>query len=128
MLMEMMEWRWRCILFIYLTYHIFARNRTVFDTLQAVDENRRCYRLIGGVLCARTVKEVLPELRANKDQLEHMVKMGNEQLTKKGEALNKYIEENNIKFRTPDIKDDEAAAEESEEAPTTERKQLLVTN
>jgi prefoldin subunit 2 len=32
-----------------------------------MEENRKCYRLIGGVLVERTVKDVVPSLTANKD-------------------------------------------------------------
>lgn len=41
----------------------------VIDTLKEVDETRRCYRMVGGVLVERTVKEVLPALENNKEQV-----------------------------------------------------------
>lgn len=87
---------------IYLTSHQLKNmnnRRTVIETLKSVQDDRRCYRLVGGVLCGRTVKDVLPELTANKDQLENMVTMGGDQLTKKGQEINKYIEQNNIRIR-----------------------------
>lgn len=37
----------------------------VCETLRPLDEARRCYQLLGGVLVERTVKEMLPELEAN---------------------------------------------------------------
>ncbi|KAL2771429.1 prefoldin subunit 2, partial [Daubentonia madagascariensis] len=40
----------------------------VIDTLKEVDETRKCYRMVGGVLVERTVKEVLPALENNKEQ------------------------------------------------------------
>lgn len=100
-------------------------HRTVIDTLKAVDETRRCYRLVGGVLCARTVKDVLPELSANKDQLENMVKLGGEQLSKKGVEINKFIEVHNIRVKGADNENSPPA--EVEPSPA-DRKQLLVTN
>lgn len=37
--------------------------------MKEVDEARRCYRMVGGVLVERTVKEVLPALENNKEQV-----------------------------------------------------------
>jgi prefoldin subunit 2 len=39
----------------------------VIDTLKDIDPERKCYRLIGGVLVERNVKEVLPALRAKEE-------------------------------------------------------------
>ncbi|KAF6728185.1 Prefoldin subunit 2 [Oryzias melastigma] len=41
----------------------------VIETLKEVDPSRKCYRLVGGVLVERTVKEVLPALENNKEQV-----------------------------------------------------------
>lgn len=41
----------------------------MIDTLKEVDETRKCYRMVGGVLVERTVKEVLPALENNKEQV-----------------------------------------------------------
>ena len=35
----------------------------------AEDPNRKCFRLIGGVLTERTVKEVVPALKTNRDNV-----------------------------------------------------------
>jgi prefoldin subunit 2 len=71
--------------------------RTVIDTLKGVDDNRKCFRLIGGVLCEQTVKETLPNLIHNKEQLEKLIESGKEQLTKKGMEINRFKEEHNIR-------------------------------
>lgn len=44
--------------------------RLVIETLQNVDEDRKCFRMVGGVLVERTVKEVLPALTTNRDQVQ----------------------------------------------------------
>ncbi|KAJ8321920.1 hypothetical protein KUTeg_000391 [Tegillarca granosa] len=41
----------------------------VIETLQEVDGNRKCFRMVGGVLVERTVKDVSPALANNRDQI-----------------------------------------------------------
>uniref|UniRef100_A0A672UM49 Prefoldin subunit 2 n=1 Tax=Strigops habroptila TaxID=2489341 RepID=A0A672UM49_STRHB len=41
----------------------------VIETLRDVDPTRKCYRMVGGILVERTVKEVLPALESNKEQV-----------------------------------------------------------
>ena len=55
------------------------------------------------------MKETLPNLNQNKEQLEKLIENGKEQLTKKGYEINKFKEEHNIK-----VKDE---AEPKSEAP-----------
>ena len=43
--------------------------RLVVDVLKGVEGERRCFRLVGGVLVERTVKEVLPALQYNNEQV-----------------------------------------------------------
>ena len=43
--------------------------RMVIETLTGVDPSRKCFRMIGGVLVERTVREVLPALTTNRDQV-----------------------------------------------------------
>lgn len=79
------------------------------------------------MLCARTVKDVLPELTANKDRLENMVGMGGDQLAKKGVEINKYIEVHNIRIKGQDSEAQPEPVAAAEAAEAAERKQLLVT-
>ena len=41
----------------------------VIKALQPLDKTRKCFRQIGDVLVERTVGEVLPAVRSNRDQL-----------------------------------------------------------
>ena len=41
----------------------------VIETLDKVDKDRRCFRLVGGVLVERKVGEVEPALIGNKDKV-----------------------------------------------------------
>lgn len=76
--------------------------RTVIDTLKNVDGNRKCFRLIGGVLCERTVKEVLPQLNDSKDQLDKLISSRQEHLTSKGVEINQFRDKHNIKIKGQD--------------------------
>lgn len=57
-------------------------------------------------MAEQTVKETLPNLIQNRDQLEKLIENGKEQLTKKGIEINKFKEEHNIK-----VKSEEEASE-----------------
>lgn len=41
----------------------------VEDTLKVLDGDRRAYRLVGDILVERSVKEVLPSVTSNKDNV-----------------------------------------------------------
>ncbi|KAM0749844.1 Prefoldin [Meredithblackwellia eburnea MCA 4105] len=48
----------------------------VIETLEeafAADPDRKCFRLIGGILTERTVKDVLPELQSNHSQIKDIM-------------------------------------------------------
>lgn len=96
-----------------------------------MDESRKCFRLIGGVLCEGTVKTILPQLVSNKDKLEELIKTGNEQINKKGEEILKYKEEHNIRIAGQGGPEGAggggaAAAEEKAADPNTNRNVLVV--
>ncbi|CAO1331570.1 unnamed protein product [Diamesa hyperborea] len=75
-------------------------HKTVIDTLKTVDEDRKCFRLIGGVLVEQKVVSVLPQLVENKNQLEKLIENGKEQLTKKGIEINEFKKEYNIQVKS----------------------------
>ena len=41
----------------------------MLETLDPLSENRKCFRLINGVLVERTVKDVVPALKTNQEGL-----------------------------------------------------------
>lgn len=92
--------------------------------MKTVDENRKCFRLIGGVLCERTVKDVLPQLNDAKDQLEKLIATKHEQLTTKGIEINKFREEHNIKIKGQDAPEADAAGPDGND----KRNHVLVAN
>ncbi|VFV20412.1 prefoldin subunit 2 [Lynx pardinus] len=84
----------------------------VIDTLKEVDEARKCYRMVGGVLVERTVKEVLPALESNKEQIQKIIETLTQQLQAKGRELNEFREKHNIRLMG---EDDKPAAKENSE-------------
>jgi len=77
-------------------------HKIVIDTLKEVDGDRKCFRMVGGLLCERTVKEVLPILVSNQEQLATCIKDLTETLNKKSQELNDFTEKHNLKIRGQD--------------------------
>eukprot|EP00088_Acartia_fossae_P032758 TRINITY_DN33506_c0_g1_i1.p1 TRINITY_DN33506_c0_g1~~TRINITY_DN33506_c0_g1_i1.p1 ORF type:complete len:136 (+),score=48.40 TRINITY_DN33506_c0_g1_i1:40-447(+) len=71
----------------------------VIETLEGVDADRKCFRMVGGVLVERTVKEVLPALVSNRDKMGKLIESLDKQLKDKGEEINGYMEKHNIQLR-----------------------------
>jgi chaperonin cofactor prefoldin len=73
----------------YLTAGILAHrlclSRLVLETLEPLPADRKCFRMINGVLVERTVKDVVPALKTNseglKKVLEDLVKQYNSKQT-----------------------------------------------
>lgn len=87
----------------------------VIETLKNVNEERKCFRMIGGILTERKVKDVLPVLVTNKEKLIELIAKLNEQLLKKGDEINEYKEKYNIRIRgQEDLKQDEQTTSTSE--------------
>ena len=55
----------------------FLISRLVIDTLDGVDPDRRCFRLVGGILVERKVGEVAPALSNNRDKVGHLFLLDN---------------------------------------------------
>ncbi|KAJ8281819.1 hypothetical protein COCON_G00043380 [Conger conger] len=86
----------------------------VIDTLQEVDPSRKCFRLVGGVLVERTVKEVLPALESNKGQISRIVESLSTQMQAKGRELTEYRERYNIRLVGEDEGSSKGAASNRE--------------
>ncbi|XP_058834922.1 probable prefoldin subunit 2 [Topomyia yanbarensis] len=103
-------------------------HKTVIDTLKTVEPGRKCFRLIGGVLCEQTVEVVLPQLVQNKDQLEKLIENGKDQITKKGIEINQYKDEHNIKVRGQDTTPAATSEKENVEDKSSGNRNVLVGN
>ena len=64
--------------------------------LLAVDDKRRCFRLIGGVLVERTVGEVIPAIGKNLENIEIAMKKLNEQVLRMDEESEAFRKEFNV--------------------------------
>jgi len=62
----------------------------VVRTLEPMDKNRKCFRLISEVLVERTTGETLPAVRKNKEALEEVVKKLHEGMQQQEKELAEY--------------------------------------
>ena len=54
---------------VVLMFYAYSLIRIVLEALRDVPADRRCFRMVGGVLVERTVKDVTPALQHNTDQV-----------------------------------------------------------
>jgi prefoldin subunit 2 len=47
--------------------------RLVIETLEPLPQNRKCFRMVNGVLVERTIKDVIPSLKTNADGLKQVL-------------------------------------------------------
>uniref|UniRef100_A0A5B6ZCH3 Putative prefoldin subunit 2 n=1 Tax=Davidia involucrata TaxID=16924 RepID=A0A5B6ZCH3_DAVIN len=92
-----------------------SEHSLVINAIQPLDPSRRCYRMIGGVLVERTIKEVLPAVQRNKEGLEEVIARLNEALEKKKKELVDFEAKYKIKIRKSDseVKDESGRKEGS---------------
>ncbi len=86
-----------------------------------MDGDRKCFRMIGGVLVERTVKEVTPALTSNSEKLGKLIETLEKQLKEKGEEINGYMEKHNIQVRGGQQQQQQKKAE-SENVEKAEKK------
>ncbi|KAK3028180.1 hypothetical protein RJ639_039463 [Escallonia herrerae] len=91
-----------------------SEHSLVINAIQPLDPSRRCYRMIGGVLVERTIKEVLPAVQRNKEGLEEVIARLNEALEKKKREIAAFEAKYKIRIRKSDeVKDDGSRKEGS---------------
>ena len=62
----------------------------MLETLKPLPGDRKCFRMINGVLVERTVQDVLPQLKTNADGLKKVLEDLLKQYTTKQEELEKW--------------------------------------
>ncbi|KIK04706.1 hypothetical protein K443DRAFT_675721 [Laccaria amethystina LaAM-08-1] len=70
---------------------------TTLDEALVHEPGRKCFRLIGGVLVERTVKDVVPALQTNRDGIRKVVASLTEQYKTKEKDLDTFKSEYNIR-------------------------------
>ncbi|CCF45306.1 prefoldin subunit 2 [Colletotrichum higginsianum] len=66
------------------------RSLLVLETLQPLSDDRKCFRLINGVLMEQTVKDVMPALTTNSEGLKKVLEDLVKQYKAKQEELEKW--------------------------------------
>jgi len=74
-------------------------HKLVIDTIEPMNSDRKCFRLIGGVLVERTVEEILPAVKANNEGIKTIMHQLLEQYKKKEEAFRAFQKEHDIVVR-----------------------------
>lgn len=72
-------------------------HRLVEETLTPLDPDRRAFRLVGGVLVERTVREVLPTVKEHRANLDVVVENLKEKLDSKQKEAGAWKAKYNIK-------------------------------
>ncbi|KAF8812218.1 Prefoldin beta-like protein [Phlegmacium glaucopus] len=71
---------------------------STLDQALADDPDRKCFRLIGGVLVERTVADITPALKTNRDGIRKVIATLAEQYTTKEKDLDSFKREYNIRL------------------------------
>lgn len=72
--------------------------QSIISSLQNLNRNRRCIRMVGGVVHERKIKEVLPTLVLDLENLKKVCKRLKEQISKKEAEINRYVEKYIVTF------------------------------
>ena len=67
-----------------------SRHRLVLETLKLLPGDRKCFRMINGVLVERTVSDVLPALQTNADGLKNVLEDLLKQYRSKQDEMEKW--------------------------------------
>ncbi|KAG5658809.1 hypothetical protein KAF25_007362 [Fusarium avenaceum] len=71
-------------------------HKLVLETLEPLSEDRKCFRLINGVLVERTVKDVKPALQTNQEGLRKVLDDLVKQYKTKQDDLEKWKKKHNV--------------------------------
>jgi prefoldin subunit 2 len=78
---------------------VLTYSRLVLETLQPLPGDRKCFRMINGVLTERTVEEVVPILQTNSDGLKKAL----EELVKQYKSKQDEMEKWKVRPKLPPV-------------------------
>lgn len=87
--------------------------------MKEVEKERKCFRMIGGVLVERTVGEVLPALEQNRDQITRLIENLQSQIVTKGKEINDFREKHNIRFEGETENSQKQTSEQTNQAKSS---------
>ncbi|KAJ5178981.1 hypothetical protein N7492_002191 [Penicillium capsulatum] len=76
-------------------------HKLVIETLSPLPQERKCFRMVNGVLVERTVQDVLPLLKTNSDGLKSVLEDMLKQYKSKQAELDGWKKKNNIQVVQP---------------------------
>ncbi|RAK86175.1 prefoldin subunit 2 [Aspergillus costaricaensis CBS 115574] len=76
-------------------------HKLVIETLDPLPKDRKCFRMVNGVLVERTVEDVLPSLKTNSDGLKQVLEELLKQYKSKQADLDNWKKKNNIQVVQP---------------------------
>ncbi|KAJ6000641.1 hypothetical protein N7481_001050, partial [Penicillium waksmanii] len=76
-------------------------HKLVIETLDPLPQDRKCFRMVNGVLVERTVQDVLPTLKTNSDGLKQVLEDMLKQYKTKQSDLDNWKKKNNIQVVQP---------------------------
>ncbi|KAF2836533.1 prefoldin subunit 2 [Patellaria atrata CBS 101060] len=71
-------------------------HKLVLETLEPLPQDRKCFRMINGVLVERSVKDVVPALKTNSDGLKKVLDDLLKQYKTKQDEMEKWKKKNNV--------------------------------
>jgi prefoldin subunit 2 len=74
-------------------------HESVLEALKQLNDDRKCYRLVGGVLVERTKAQIVPAVEENIQNLEDALKKLNYALKEKAEEVENFKTQYKIRFK-----------------------------
>ncbi|KAI7875354.1 Prefoldin beta-like protein [Lichtheimia hyalospora FSU 10163] len=75
-------------------------HKLVIDSISPLEPDRKCFRMVGGVLVERTVKEVLPALQTNYSGIQQVIQSLLQSYKRKEQEFQEFQKKHNIQMVT----------------------------